>query len=175
MTDCMARQALSESVMAYCSRPTGHEGHHRVGRYEWDDHALLIGPDTHEPEHPADVRVAQMAQGMEQVMSGRHTLTGNPPGLPDVLRVRRAYLRWSQDELAHAARLSQSSIARYEAGVTEPPLSRAVALAAAVGLTLDELAGRWSSDIRRQPCGCVWCCQAIDPPKRGEGHRGCRQ
>lgn len=62
--------------------------------------------------------------------------------LPDVMRVRRAELRWTQRDLANAAGIGLRQVARYEAGEQEPTLARAAALAEALDLTLDQLAGR---------------------------------
>ena len=55
------------------------------------------------------------------------------------LRGKRAELRMSQDDLATASGVDKNSIARYEIGDTKPGLDKAVMLACALGVTLDEL------------------------------------
>ncbi len=55
------------------------------------------------------------------------------------LRGKRAELRMSQDDLAAASGVDKNSIARYEIGDTKPGLDKAVALANALGVTLDDL------------------------------------
>jgi transcriptional regulator with XRE-family HTH domain len=67
--------------------------------------------------------------------------------MADVMRARRAALRLSQAELAAAAGLNVRQIARYEAGEQQPVLSVAAALAEALHITLDQLAGHDSDGL----------------------------
>src|SRR5215204_939100 len=62
--------------------------------------------------------------------------------MADVIRSRRRQLGLSQVELAKAAGVSVRQMARYEAGEQQPVLSAAVDLAAALGITLAQLAGQ---------------------------------
>ena len=55
------------------------------------------------------------------------------------LRGKRAELRMSQGDLADKSGVDINSIARYEIGDTKPGLDKAVALANALGVTLDDL------------------------------------
>lgn len=66
--------------------------------------------------------------------------------MPDVIRTRRAALGLSQVELAKAAGVNVRQIARYEAGEQQPVLSVAAALADALDISLNQLAGRTSTD-----------------------------
>lgn len=65
----------------------------------------------------------------------------------DVIRSRRSALGISQAELVKATGISLRQLARYEAGEQQPVLSAAVALADALGISLDQLAGRVSYDL----------------------------
>ena len=67
--------------------------------------------------------------------------------LAEVLRARRAALGLSQAELAAAAGLNVRQIARYEAGEQQPVLSVAAALADALDISLNQLAGRDSDGL----------------------------
>lgn len=55
------------------------------------------------------------------------------------LRGKRAEMRMSQGDLADKSGVDVNSIARYEIGDTKPGLDKAVALANALGVTLDDL------------------------------------
>src|SRR4051794_35604665 len=63
-------------------------------------------------------------------------------GMSDILRRRRAELGMSQAELARAAGIGVRQIARYEAGEQQPVLPVAAALADALDVSLNRLAGR---------------------------------
>lgn len=72
-----------------------------------------------------------------------------PPGgmdermdMPEVIRTRRAALSLSQADLAERVGVDKRQIRRYEAGQTYPALPVAVAIAKALGITVDELAGQ---------------------------------
>jgi len=62
--------------------------------------------------------------------------------MSDVIRARRAAHGFSQTELATAAGVNVRQIARYEAGEQQPVLSVAAALADALDISLNQLAGR---------------------------------
>jgi uncharacterized protein involved in tolerance to divalent cations/transcriptional regulator with XRE-family HTH domain len=62
--------------------------------------------------------------------------------MADVVRSRRTALGLSQAELAAATGLNVRQIARYEAGEQQPVLGVAVALADALDISLNQLAGR---------------------------------
>src|SRR4030095_5801093 len=62
--------------------------------------------------------------------------------ISEVIRSRRAALGLSQAELAKKAGVSLRQLARYEAGDQQPVLSAAVALADALGISMDQLAGQ---------------------------------
>jgi DNA-binding XRE family transcriptional regulator len=64
--------------------------------------------------------------------------------ISDIIRSRRAALGLSQAELAKKAGISLRQLARYEAGDQQPVLSAAVALADALGISMDQLAGKVS-------------------------------
>lgn len=66
--------------------------------------------------------------------------------MPDVIRTRRAALGLSQALLAKAAGVNVRQIARYEAGEQQPVLSVAAALADALDISLNQLAGRTSTE-----------------------------
>ncbi|WP_033314180.1 helix-turn-helix transcriptional regulator [Streptomyces iakyrus] len=57
--------------------------------------------------------------------------------LAEAVRKRREELGWSQAELGRHAGMTQSSVARFEAGGTQPTLSTLEKLAEALGLTLE--------------------------------------
>jgi transcriptional regulator with XRE-family HTH domain len=61
--------------------------------------------------------------------------------MPEVIRQRRAQLGMSQADLANAVGVDKRQIRRYEAGEAQPNLLAAKAIATALGITLDELAG----------------------------------
>ncbi|MFE5186973.1 helix-turn-helix transcriptional regulator [Streptomyces sp. NPDC056628] len=61
--------------------------------------------------------------------------------MAEVIRKRRNELGMSQAELATAAGVDRRQIRRYEAGEQQPVLSVAVAIAQALGITVNELAG----------------------------------
>ncbi|MEV0090490.1 helix-turn-helix transcriptional regulator [Streptomyces sp. NPDC050738] len=62
--------------------------------------------------------------------------------LHEVIRKRRGELGISQADLAAAAGVDRRQIRRYEAGEQQPVLSVAVAIAHALGITVNELAGQ---------------------------------
>lgn len=61
----------------------------------------------------------------------------NPGRFGARLRAYREAAGYTQDELAKAAGVAKPTLFRYEAGLTEPPWSVVVALAAALGKTPD--------------------------------------
>lgn len=61
--------------------------------------------------------------------------------MAEVIRKRRGELGMSQAELAAAAGVDRRQIRRYEAGEQQPVLSVAVAIAAALEISVNELAG----------------------------------
>lgn len=67
--------------------------------------------------------------------------------MSDVIRARRARLGMSQAELAGHVEVATRQIARYEAGEQQPAFNVAQRIAAALGLTLDELAGSYSDGL----------------------------
>jgi transcriptional regulator with XRE-family HTH domain len=60
--------------------------------------------------------------------------------ISEVIRRRRAELGMSQADLAAAAGVGARQIRRYEAGQQQPVLSAAVAIADALGISVNELA-----------------------------------
>lgn len=76
--------------------------------------------------------------------------------LRDVLRRRRAELGLSQAELASRLGVDRRQVRRYETGESQPTLVAARALATALGITLDELAGAESRRIDLS--GGWWAC-----------------
>jgi transcriptional regulator with XRE-family HTH domain len=56
------------------------------------------------------------------------------------IRARRDLARLSQEELAERVGVAQSTLGRWEAGTGEPKLRQALALARALGVSLDYLA-----------------------------------
>ncbi|MFJ8931773.1 helix-turn-helix transcriptional regulator [Streptomyces sp. NPDC102364] len=62
--------------------------------------------------------------------------------LHEVIRKRRGELGMSQAGLAAAAGVDRRQVRRYEAGEQQPVLSVAVAIAHALGITVNELAGQ---------------------------------
>jgi transcriptional regulator with XRE-family HTH domain len=67
--------------------------------------------------------------------------------MPEVMRRRRVELGLSQAELAAAAGVDKRQIRRYEAGEQQPLLSVAVAIAAALKISVGDLAGIPSHEI----------------------------
>lgn len=61
--------------------------------------------------------------------------------IADLIKARRAELGLTQADLAAQAGVDKRQIRRYEAGEVQPTLSVAAAIARALNLTLDELAG----------------------------------
>src|SRR5215470_12727817 len=66
----------------------------------------------------------------------------------------------SQRSLAQHLQVSSSTIAKYEAGVHAPPLSMLVRLAAVLGVSLDQLAGRSEIAPVTDP-RLIWCLREI--------------
>jgi transcriptional regulator with XRE-family HTH domain len=64
--------------------------------------------------------------------------------MPEVIRTRRAQLGLSQTDLATAAGVDRRQIRRYEAGEQQPALNVAVAIARALQISVNELAGQES-------------------------------
>jgi transcriptional regulator with XRE-family HTH domain len=76
--------------------------------------------------------------------------------MPEILRRRRTELALSQADLAATVGLDKRQIRRYEAGEAQPTLQAASAIARALGLSLDELAGL---DVHRiDVTGDWWAC-----------------
>jgi transcriptional regulator with XRE-family HTH domain len=65
----------------------------------------------------------------------------------EVIRRRRTELGLSQADLAAAVGMDKRQIRRYEAGDAQPSLSAAKAIADALGVSLDELAGGESRQL----------------------------
>jgi len=61
--------------------------------------------------------------------------------LNEIIRQRRADLNMSQSELAAKVGVDKRQIRRYESGETQPTLPIAKAIAQALGISIDELAG----------------------------------
>lgn len=74
----------------------------------------------------------------------------------DVMRRRRAELGLSQAELAAKVGVDRRQIRRYESGGTQPTLTVARAIARALGVTIDELAGE--DQQRVDLSGDWWAC-----------------
>jgi transcriptional regulator with XRE-family HTH domain len=77
--------------------------------------------------------------------------------MPEIIKTRRAELGLSQADLAVEAGVDKRQIRRYEAGETQPTLSVAAAIARALGLSLDELAGEVTGK-RADLSGEWWAC-----------------
>lgn len=67
--------------------------------------------------------------------------------VPDVIRQRRQELGMSQAELARAVGIDPRQIRRYESGDQQPLLSVAIAIADALGISVNDLAGRPSHGV----------------------------
>lgn len=67
--------------------------------------------------------------------------------MPYVIRARRNALDMSQSDLAERAGVAVRQLARYEAGQQQPAFNVAQRIAAALGLTLDELAGAYADGL----------------------------
>jgi transcriptional regulator with XRE-family HTH domain len=67
--------------------------------------------------------------------------------MPEVLRTRRTGLGMSQADLAAQVGVDKRQIRRYEAGETQPTLAAAKAIAQALGISIDELAGHASHRV----------------------------
>jgi transcriptional regulator with XRE-family HTH domain len=74
--------------------------------------------------------------------------------LGGIVKTRREELNLSQAELARAAGVHVRQIRRYESGEQQPVLAVAVKMAAALGVTLDELAGVARDNVRLE--GAWW-------------------
>lgn len=68
--------------------------------------------------------------------------------MPEVMRERRAALALSQADLAAAVGLDKRQIRRYETGEAQPTLPVAKALAKALEISIDELAGAGEQSVR---------------------------
>src|ERR1700754_2812342 len=82
--------------------------------------------------------------------------------LGGVLKTRREELSLSQAELARAAGVHVRQIRRYESGEQQPVLAVAVRMAAALGVTLDELAGVARGGARLE--GAWWAAGEAGKP-----------
>jgi transcriptional regulator with XRE-family HTH domain len=76
--------------------------------------------------------------------------------MSEVIRRRRAEIGMSQADLALAVGLDKRQIRRYEAGEAQPSLTAAKAIAQALRISLDELAGEESR--RLDLAGDWWAC-----------------
>jgi transcriptional regulator with XRE-family HTH domain len=76
--------------------------------------------------------------------------------MPEVLRTRRTELGMSQADLAAQVGVDKRQIRRYEAGETQPTLAAAKAIAQALGISIDELAGHASHRVELG--GDWWAC-----------------
>lgn len=76
--------------------------------------------------------------------------------MADVIRTRRQELGLSQAQLASSAGVGTRQIRRYEAGEQQPVLSVAVAIADALEISIEELAGQPSQRV--DLTGDWWCC-----------------
>lgn len=74
----------------------------------------------------------------------------------EVIRQRRAELGMSQGDLAAEVGVDRRQIRRYESGETQPTLPVAKAIARALGITIDELAG--DETHRVDLTGDWWAC-----------------
>jgi transcriptional regulator with XRE-family HTH domain len=78
------------------------------------------------------------------------------PNIARAIRTHREALGMTQGELAAAVGVDQRQIRRYEAGETQPAFSVAVAIAKALRVSLEQLAGQ---DIHRvELSGEWWAC-----------------
>jgi transcriptional regulator with XRE-family HTH domain len=69
--------------------------------------------------------------------------TRGVPLIADVLKKLRKEKGWSQQKLTEKAGLSYAVVTKVEQGITtDPALSSLIKIADALGVTLDELAGR---------------------------------
>lgn len=68
--------------------------------------------------------------------------------MPELMRERRSALAMSQADLAAAVGLDKRQIRRYEAGEAQPTLPVARAIAHALGVSLDELAGETEQRLK---------------------------
>lgn len=68
--------------------------------------------------------------------------------MAEVMRERRAALGLSQAELAGVVGLDRRQIRRYEAGEAQPTLPVAKAIAQALGISIDELAGQTEQRLK---------------------------
>src|SRR5919202_6166329 len=73
--------------------------------------------------------------------------------MQEIMRKRRTEQGLSQADLAAAVGLDKRQIRRYEAGEAQPSLSAARAIAQALGISLDELAG---SEPRQLDLSGTW-------------------
>ncbi len=76
--------------------------------------------------------------------------------MSEVIRERRTEIGMSQRDLAAAAGVDVRQIRRYEAGEQQPLLSVAVAIADALGISVGELAGKPSHQVKLG--GTWWAC-----------------
>jgi transcriptional regulator with XRE-family HTH domain len=81
---------------------------------------------------------------------------GAPVEMDEVIRRRRSELDMSQADLANKVGVDRRQIRRYEAGETQPTLSAAKAIARALGISIDELAG--GETHRVDLSGDWWAC-----------------
>lgn len=85
--------------------------------------------------------------------------------MPRALRERCTALGLSQAHLAARVGVDQRQVRRYEAGHTQPALDVAARIAAALGMTLDQLAG--DGCPRLDPSGTWWLVRHGEPGEAG--------
>ena len=76
--------------------------------------------------------------------------------LHEVIRERRSELGMSQADLAAKVGVDRRQIRRYESGETQPTLPVAKAIALALGISIDELAGDETHRVNLS--GDWWAC-----------------
>src|SRR5438105_4329204 len=76
--------------------------------------------------------------------------------IAEIIRRQRESLGWNQEDLAKAVGVSGRQVRRWEAGDVEPGFQIAVALAKALQITLEELAGE--NTHRIDMTGDWWAC-----------------
>jgi transcriptional regulator with XRE-family HTH domain len=86
--------------------------------------------------------MSSQVEGMRVLWRGRERpLMMGGMELSEIIKQRRAELNMSQSELAEKVGVDKRQIRRYEAGETQPTLPIAKAIANALSMTIDQLAG----------------------------------